>query len=115
MISLQQLIHVAPFPEESRKELLDAAPTLSDARKFELEELCWKLISQQFQQQLRLQEETAVLEMTQGEKAYNKEDFAKKADELFNKIVYNLEAQGSKEDLQTVRDKLATISHRERN
>ena len=67
MITITQLINIAPFPEETKKELLSKSDTLSDSKKVELEELCWALISQWYKNELRARQEIATLEMAKGD------------------------------------------------
>lgn len=111
MITLSQLIQVAPFPEETKKDLLSKEDTLSEEKKVELEELCWGLISQWYQNELRSQQEMAALEVSRGEKQYTKEDFNKMADDLFSELVQKLDVQSSEEDLAEAREKLGAILH----
>ncbi len=110
MITLQQLINVAPFPEETRKELHEGSENFSDSKKIELEKLCWAFISQWYQNELRAKQETATLEMAKGEKVYTSEDFAKMEKDLFQEIINKFKAVGSNEDLEEVRTKLATLN-----
>lgn len=110
MITLQQLINLAPFPDETRHELLQSADTLADSKKIELEELCWALISQWYHNELRSRQEIATLEMAKGEKSYSKEDFSRMGDDLFQEVVRKLEVESSQEDLENVREKLASLN-----
>jgi hypothetical protein len=109
MITLQQLINVAPFPDETKKELLESVDTFSDSKKVELEELCWAFISQWYHNELRARQEIATLEMAKGEKTYTSEDFAKMGDDLFLEVFKKFEAEESEEDLEKVREKLASL------
>jgi len=109
MITLQKLISVAPFPEETKAELLSHVDRLEKERKLELEELCWSLISQWYQNELRGKQELATLEMAQGKKQYTKEDFKKMEEELFTDLVTKLDTQSSEEDLAEAREKLGAL------
>lgn len=106
MISIQQLISVAPFSEEMKQELLTAVPALSDGKKFELEEMCWALISQWYQNELHARQEIAVLEMAEGKKTYPEDYFEKLPDEIFAEFVKKLSIEETKENLESVREKL---------
>lgn len=110
MITIQQLINVAPFPEETKKELLDSVDTLSDSKKVEIEEACWMLISQWYHNELRARQEIATLQMANGEKTFSKEDFAKMGDDLFTEVLKKLEIEEDEEDLENVRKKLANLN-----
>ena len=109
MITLSQLIQVAPFPEETKKELLSKEETLSPDKKLQLYELCWQLISQWYQNELRAKQEMAVMEMTKGEKSYTKEDLAKMGDDLFDELLRKLAAHENEEDLSEAREKLGQL------
>jgi len=109
MIALPQLIQVAPFSSETKKELLAQVDSVSVDKKLQLEELCWRLISQWYQNELRAKQEMAVMEMTKGEKTYTKEDFSKMGDDLFDEFVSKLSAQSTEEDLSEAREKLGQL------
>ena len=106
MITLRQLIAVAPFPEDTKTELLSHVETLSSDKKRDLEELCWQFISQWYQNELRAKQETAVLEMNNGKKKYTKEDFQKIGDDLFTELTQKMDVQSSEEDLEQARENL---------
>ena len=106
MISLQQLITIAPFPEQSKKQLTDALPTYSDDKKFELMEMCWALISKDYQNKLQFKFQSATLEMAEGKKTYSKEDFKKMEDDLFDELVEKLQVAEDQIEIANVREKL---------
>ncbi|HVF69063.1 MAG TPA: hypothetical protein VNA13_00710 [Xanthomonadales bacterium] len=110
MISIQQLINVAPFPQETKDELLAKCDDMSDSKKIEVESLCWALISQWYQNELGARQEKAMLEMAEGGKISSKEDFAKMSDTLFAEIVGKFKVEESQEDLEEVRAKLANLN-----
>jgi hypothetical protein len=110
MISIQQLINVAPFPEETKQELLTAVPTMADAKKFELEELCWALTSQWYQNEIQIRSESMIMEMAKGEKEYTKEEISAVPQQLFSELVKKLATEETKEDLEKVREKLAQVT-----
>jgi hypothetical protein len=115
MVSLHQLISVAPFPPDTKNELFSQEETLSSDKKLELEELCWTLISQLYLNELRSKQELAVLEMAKGEKQYTKEDFKKMGDELFADLMKKLEVHGNEEDLAQAREKLGELLQEQPN
>jgi hypothetical protein len=110
MITLQQLINVAPFPDETKKELLEASDTLSDSKKFELQGICWALISQWYENELRSRQEIATLEMAKGGTVLSSEDFTKISDDLYQEVVSKLVIEENEEDLEEVRQKLARLN-----
>ncbi|SRR5258708_26760931 len=109
MITLTQLISVAPFPSDTKEELLAQEETLSVDKKLQLEELCWQLISQWYQNELRAKQEMAVMEMTKGEKTYTKEDLQKMGDDLFEDLLKKVALHENEEDLSEAREKLNNL------
>lgn len=108
MITTKQLIQLAPFPEDVKKELLENADAFSADKKFEVEETCWKLISADYQNKLRLKMHQAALEMAKGEKSYAKEDFKKMEDDLFSELASKLTTQTTQEEIENIRKQLQT-------
>ena len=106
MITTKQLIQVAPFPEDTKKELLEKADSFSADKKFEVMETCWALISADYQNKLRFQMQKATLEMAKGEKTYSKEDFKKMEDDLFLELISKLNLLGNQEEIENVRREL---------
>lgn len=110
MITLKKLITVAPFSEEVKTELLSKVDTLSDAKKFELTDMCWMLISQWYHNEIRARYEIATLEMAEGKKTYTKEELAKIPDQLFDELMNKLKEAATAEEIEEVRGKIATIT-----
>lgn len=108
MITTKQLIQIAPFPEDTKKELLEKADAFSADKRFELEETCWALISADYQNKLRFKIQQATLEMAKGEKTYSKEDFKKMEDDLFLDLANKLNAQATQEEIENIRKELQT-------
>lgn len=108
MITTKQLIQVAPFSQDLKKELLGKADSFSADKKFELEETCWTLISTDYQNRLRFQMQKATLEMAKGEKTYSKEDFKKMEDDLFLELANRLNAEATQEEIENIRKQLQT-------
>ncbi len=110
MITLTQLINVAPFPEPTKQELLKASETFSDTKKFELEEMCWALISQWYQNELISRQEVAALEMANGGTKLTIEEFAKISEDLLFEVVTKLEVESSEKNLEDVRERLKEVT-----
>ncbi len=108
MITTKQLIQLAPFPEDVKKELLEKADTFSTDKRFETEETCWALISADYQNKLRFEMQKRALEMAKGEKTYSKEDFKKMEDDLFLDLANKLNAQATQEEIENIRKELQT-------
>ena len=108
MITVKQLIQVAPFPEESKKQLLDKADSFSPEKQFEVMETCWELISADYQNRLSSEIEKATLEMAKGEKTYSKEDFGKMENDLFLELTNRLAASDNQEQIDEIKKQLAS-------
>ena len=106
MITAKQLIQVAPFPEDVKKQLLDKTDSFSKEKQFEVMETCWALISADYQNRLRSELEKATLEMAKGEKTYSKEDFKKMEDDLFLELTSRLDASGNQEQIDEIKKQL---------
>ncbi|MFH1832790.1 MAG: hypothetical protein ABH816_01300 [Candidatus Levyibacteriota bacterium] len=112
MAYVKQLIQTAPFPQDIKNQLLQKADSFSPEKIFEVEEACWALISQQFQNDLRAKIQDAVFgaQNENGGKTYTKEDFKKMEDDMFSQLVQKLEASNSEEKIAEIKEKLATHS-----
>lgn len=110
MITLEQLIIVAPFSDEMRKELLEKLDSLSESKRFELMDLCWETINLDYQNKLNYAMQKATLEMAHGQKNYSKEDFQKMENDLFDELIKKLESAGSKVAIEEVREKLSSYT-----
>lgn len=110
MITTKQLIQIAPFPEDVKRELLEKADTFSPDKKFEVEETCWALISAYYQNRLSFKMQQATLEMAKGEKTYSKEEFRKMEDDLFLELTNKLNTQVTQEEIESVRKQLQSQS-----
>jgi len=106
MITAKQLIQVAPFPQDTKQQLLDKADSFSKEKQFQVMETCWALISADYQNKLRFQMQKATLEMAKGEKTYSKEDFKKMEDDLFLELISKLNLLGNQEEIENVRREL---------
>lgn len=110
MIDLKQLIQIAPFPEDSKKELMEKMESLSEDKKMELMETCWMLISTEYQGKLQHEIQKATLEMAQGDKNYTKDDLHKIEENLFLELTNRLQAVDSQEQIEKIRSKLSSAS-----
>jgi histidinol phosphatase-like enzyme len=111
MITIQQLIQVAPFPEPTRQELLAKMDSFSDVKKVELEFMCWEFISQWYNNEVRSRQEIMLLEMAKGEKKYTKEEIKKVPDILFAELTAKFAIEAKEEDLNEVRERLASLNN----
>lgn len=110
MITLKTLVTIAPFSNEMQTKLLELLPTLSDEKKVEITELCWEMISEQYEIDVQFATQNALLEMASGQKHYSEEDLLKIADDRMVALAERLETKGEKGVLLDVRTELAKIS-----
>ena|SRR3989337_2169514 len=119
MMTLQKLITLAPFSTEMRKELLEKSEQFSDDKKFELEELCWGLISQWYHNEVASRSERAILEAATSEledtQQGSSKDISKIPDEVFAELIAKFDAASSEEEIEELREKLATINPAQQN
>lgn len=109
MVTIKQLIQVAPFPEDVKSELLNKVDSVSDAQKFDLEEKCWALISADYKNRLNLETQKRMYEMAKGEKTYSKEDFKKIEDNLFSELVNRFQVPKDEQAIGKIRQELGSI------
>lgn len=108
MITIKQLIQIAPFPEDTRQELLTKVDSLTDAQKFDLEEKCWALISADYKNRLNFEIQKRTYEMAKGEKIYSKEYFKKMEHDLFLELANKINTQATQEEIENIRKQLQT-------
>lgn len=109
MITLHNLITVAPFSEDVRTELLEKEDSLSDGKKIDLINLCWDMIASWYEEEIRHRYEMALLEMAEGTKQYTQEDLDKISDDVFSELTRKLQASETAEDIKEVREKLEGV------
>lgn len=106
MISPKSLILSAPLKEETKNELFQSFETLDKEKQIAIVNLCWSLISSEFQTKLSLERQKMMLEMASQEKTYSTEDFDKVEDNMLKKLLQKLEATGNEEKIEEVRKQL---------
>jgi hypothetical protein len=102
VFTLERLVRTAPFPDDTRAELLAAAPSLPQWKRVELEELCWSFIAALFHNDVRYRQEMATLEMAKGIGTYSREEMGAIAESEVAKIAVQLTGGSSREDRQQV-------------
>lgn len=110
MITIHNLITLAPFEEDVKTELLEKADTFDDGKKLELINMCWGLISQWYENEIQNRYNQALLEMAEGKKEYTKEDLAKISQDVFTELTNKLQGAVTEENLEEVREKLEVIT-----
>ncbi|RJQ24466.1 hypothetical protein C4577_07845 [Candidatus Parcubacteria bacterium] len=111
MITLKQLIQVAPFPEETKNELLQKAGTLSSDQVYELEDLCWTLISSEYQNKIRFEMQKNLLDSALNQKPSDF-DIKKVEEKYLTELQQKFSATGTDEKLEDIREKLEEIGNK---
>ena len=105
-VSLKTLLQVAPFPEEERNELLSRYDELNDDDKFELSNAAWRALSIQYYSKLKYEHELLVLQIQEGKRKFNPNDFEEAKAKLLHEFAHKLEAAESEESITEVRKQL---------
>ena len=108
MIDLNKLIQIAPFPEDTRVELVAKIPTLSEVQKQDLERLSWDLIKEEYEDKISFEQNIAVTEVALGKKKANEINLEKIEENIFNDLLSKFENQTSQEQINEIRQKLQT-------
>ena len=108
MITINQLINVAPFPESTKQQLLAEVDYFSSDKRFEVEETCWALISMDYQNRLQYEQQKAIGEMAKGKK-YTSEELKSFEQALILELTRQLTNTETKEALSEVRTKLTSV------
>lgn len=106
MIDLQQLILIAPFPEDTRADLLTKIPTFSDAQKRDLENLSWDLIRENYEEKISFESQNALTEVALGKKKADEVDLEKIENDIFNELTSKIDGINTQEQINEVREKL---------
>ena len=106
MTDLISLIRVSPFSDEKRLELIRNMNTMTPDQRFEITNLCWDGLAQQFDKDVRHKFEQMILEMGMGEKKYTQEDFDKAEEDLVNQLGQKLGVANDADRLNQLREKI---------
>lgn len=103
-IQFEKLITVAPFSENVRKDIL--SKTLTDDQKYKLTELAWQMIALSFQAKLKYQTDLISLEITQGKRKYNKNDFVEAQVALYHELADKFEVVEKEQGISQIKEEL---------
>lgn len=105
-IDLKTLIKVAPFKEENQKDLLVNLPKLNDDQKYRLTKTCWTMLAMIQHAELKKQMDLALIEIKEGKRKYDKNDFVEMQTKIYHDFAEKLRAAGTEAELEEVREKL---------
>ena len=104
MITIKQLITLAPYPPDVKQQLLEKAESFSPEKKFEVEETCWALISMEYQNKLQYEQQKAGLSAMTGAPSETPQVVEER---ILRELVQKLEEENTEEALTEVRKKLS--------
>ncbi len=106
MADLNQLIQIAPFPDDVRAELAVKIPTFTDVQKRDLENLAWDLIRESYENKIAYETNIAMTEIALGKKKASEVDLGSIEENIFNELVSKIEGSKTQEQIEEVREKL---------
>jgi len=106
MISIKQLIQVAPFPEDQRKKLIENIDKLTDDQKYRLSNIAWKALAHIYFAQLKAERQLLMDEVIHEKRKMNPNDFEEIEAKLLHEFAQKLEAAESQESIGEVRKEL---------
>lgn len=86
MVDLKKLIEAAPFPQDTKGELLAQVGSLNSDKKTELLEMCWALISKEYQNKLAYTLQYLTRDAALSHKKISEEDIQKVKDQLYREF-----------------------------
>lgn len=105
-VTLKTLIEITPFDTQTRNQLLEKLDTLSEDQKYRLSSACWTSLATKFQAQLKARTSRLLLEIQQGTRQFNKEDFQKIENDLYEEFAKLLQSAQSEDEIKEVRQEL---------
>ena len=107
MITLKQLLPIAPLGEDVRQQALQQLDALSPEQVQSLEMLCWDAICQEYNSKIGLIREKAMTESALGTKPFSVEEVKQQEEALFIELAGRLDSSATEEELEEVRLRLA--------
>jgi hypothetical protein len=107
MITFSKLIRIAPFDEETRKDILSRESTLSEDQKREITDQAWDLITAEYQvnQDTKLDDE---IEKLGADKPFSEEIVKSVQSQMDMDFKKKLEGADTNEQIELVQDELKT-------
>lgn len=105
-ITIKTLIKVSPMKEDTRNNLLSKADSLTDDQKFKLSETLWSVIAEQFKIELKHKYDSLLLEVSEGKRNFNKNDFVEAESSLYHQFSGKFNEAGTEEDIKQVREQI---------
>lgn len=106
MADLNQLIQIAPFPDDVKADLAVKIPNFTDVQKGDLENLSWDLIRESYEDKIAYKTNIAMTEVALGKKKASEVDLGSIRENIFNELSTKLEGIATSEQIHEVREKL---------
>src|SRR3989338_2840951 len=105
-VTLKTLLNDAPFPQSQRDELLNNFDQITESQKLRLSIAAWTALSQLYFSKLKYETDKLLLEIQDGKKKYNINDFKELEAKLIHEFAGNLEAAQSEQSISEVKQQL---------
>jgi septation ring formation regulator EzrA len=105
-VTLKTLLNVAPFPAEQRGKLLELYDQMSEDQKMRLSVAAWTALSEMYFAKLKYETDKLLMEIQDGKRKYNINDFKEAEARLIHEFAGKLESVESEESIGEVRKQL---------
>ncbi len=105
-IPFHQLVKISPLDQATKDKILASLPNLSDSQKFELSKTLWNSISLTLQSFVKEKHDQMLEDMASGKANYEKQDFQRAENEIFNKLLVKIDETQSKEEAEALKQQL---------
>lgn len=106
MLTLNQLLKMTNLSPKVKEDTLSTFDKMSEDQKFELSQICWANIAQQYLNKANLEHDRMLEEMANGEKNYGPDDFQAVDEKIIVDILMRLDLDRSKEQISEVKKNL---------
>lgn len=105
-VSLKTLVEAAPLEVGVKNQIIERLETLTDDQKLRISLACWQALAWQFKARYKAQVDQALLEIREGKRQYNKEDFQKIENDLYQEFAKLLKSAQTEEEIAYVREEI---------
>lgn len=108
MITFSKLVRLAPFDEETRKEILAKEATMSEDQKREITELAWDMVTAEYQANADAQIDLEFEKLREENKPFSEEVNTAVHLQMDMDFDKKLEAADTSEQIEKVQEELKT-------
>lgn len=106
MITLKQLIKIAPFPDDRRKALLENLDKMNEDQKYRISNVAWHALAQMYFARLKAENDLIRDEVIHDQRKFNLNDFEEIKAKLTHEFAQKLQAAESQESVDEVKQQL---------